>query len=258
MLPLLLGLTLTVSQPSPTAVAQFGYTWPVDRDRHPEHIIAGASQAYVPQEGDLLFYSAKRPLFRMLYAMAGTFKPYHSAIVVRRANGSFALLEAGPRGYEEVVLLTFEERFRTHFETSEEGVIWVRRLKCPLSPMESARLTQFAETQVGKDFAFGRLAMQVTPLRSRGVLGRFTKKSTPANKTWFCSELVATALLDMGRARGSYDVRQIFPRDQFYDRIMDLSPGWELPRRWTWRPCPSDPSQSMQDIRTMPRGGVVP
>ena len=74
----------------------------------------------------MVFYSSRRPAFRVMYAIAGTQKPYHVSMVVRRCNGCLALLEAGPSGYEEVILLPIYQRFREHFEKHDDGVIWIR------------------------------------------------------------------------------------------------------------------------------------
>ena len=124
-------------------------------------------------------------------------------------------------------------RLRTH-----DGPIWVRRLRTPLSPEQSNRLTAFALAQTCKRFAVFRVALEVTPLHAHGWLhSRLFGSSCVNRHYWFCSELAIAAM----SVAGVIDPKvvkpnTIYPRDMFYDRPYDLKPYWEEPRRWTCDP----------------------
>jgi hypothetical protein len=191
------------------------------------------ADAYVPQAGDLLFFNTDRLCSRCLYALAGTGKPYHVGIVVRLPDGRLAALEAGPYNCVSVYLLDLGPRLRSH-----EGEVWIRRLRVPLTPLQSDRLTAFALDQVGKPFALGRVCLQITPLRAHAGPGR-ELFATPSleRRAWFCSELAVAAastagLLDPARIPPN----AIYPRDLFLDQPHDVSAIWEKPRQWICSP----------------------
>lgn len=117
----------------------------------------------------------------------------------------------------------------------------------PLTPEQSACLTEFALAQEGKFFALGRLLKQVTIFRSRGPLRtEFMGKPHGADRrSFYCSELgmealVAAGLVDPETARPA----ATYPRDIFFDRSpnpylnkhLDLSDCWYPPARFT--SCP--------------------
>jgi hypothetical protein len=117
----------------------------------------------------------------------------------------------------------------------------------PLTPEQSALLTEFAMPQEGKFFAIFRLGKQLTVFRSRGPLRtRFVGKPQGADRRWyFCSELALEALvwagaLDAETTRPS----ATYPRDIFFDRSpnpyinkhLNLSGCWYPPARFT--SCP--------------------
>jgi hypothetical protein len=126
----------------------------------------------------------------------------------------------------------------------KEGRVWVRRRACPLTPEQSARLTEFALAVDQRQFALGRLAWQLTPFRTRGpIRTAFVGKPHGLEQnSYYCSELVVEAcvyagLLDPRTARPS----ATYPRDLFMDRSpnlylnkhLKLAPAWEPPARWT-------------------------
>src|SRR6266853_1308890 len=53
------------------------------------------AEAYVPHEGDILFYDDQNVPWTVLYWLGGTAPPFHVGIVVKRPDGSTAILEAG-------------------------------------------------------------------------------------------------------------------------------------------------------------------
>src|SRR5690349_17851787 len=52
--------------------------------------------AYAPREGDLVFFDDRNLVWTILFAWAGTGPPLHMGIVVKKADGALAVLEAGP------------------------------------------------------------------------------------------------------------------------------------------------------------------
>ena len=72
---------------------------------------------------------------------------------VRACDGSLAVLEAGP--YDTRWIRT--DDVLPHLQKYEErGLVWVRARKTPLTPEQSACLTEFCERQDGKKFAISR------------------------------------------------------------------------------------------------------
>jgi hypothetical protein len=187
-------------------------------------------EPYTPREGDIILYSDDSVLWRWLYALARTGPPYHVGIVTRLPDGRPAVLEAGPYDTNYVYLMDVLPRLHTH-----NGPAWVRRLRVPLPPDQSARLTAFALAQTNKRFALGRLALQITPLKARGPLRSHLFGSPRLDhRRWFCSQLVVAA----AGAAGLLDLRAIppnsvYPRDLFVDSPYDFLPLWEPPARWT-------------------------
>src|SRR5262249_58158506 len=85
-------------------------------------------------------------------------------------------------------------------EYAEEGRVWIRRRKVPLTPEQSQQLTDFATRQDGKWFALPRLGVQLTPFRSRGPVRTYFmgKPQGGDRKSYFCSELVCEACVAAG------------------------------------------------------------
>ena len=68
--------------------------------------------------------------------------------------------------------------------------IMVRRIRQPLTAEQSHDLTQFAQAQVGKGFAFPRVALMVTPFCPRtGLRKELFGHTYQSRNRWFCSEL---------------------------------------------------------------------
>jgi hypothetical protein len=208
-------------------------------------------EAYVPREGDLLFYRDFSPFWRTLYFLAYTGPPYHVGIVVRLPDGRFATLEAGPYDSRHVYLLDLLPRLQTH-----DGTVWVRRLRAPLTQEQSSRLTDFALEQAGKHFALLRIALAVTPLRAHGPLrSRLFGSPRVDRDRWFCSELVVAA----AAVAGLIDPRRVppntvYPKDMFIDWPHDLRPCWEEPALWTCTPdLPPGQEKNVPPRRDSPR-----
>jgi hypothetical protein len=200
------------------------------------------AEPYTPQEGDILFFCDGSLKWRILFALAGTTPPDHAAIVVKKADGSPAILESGPNDTLVIALSDLMPRLQSY-----EGQIWVRRRRTPLTAEQSARLTAFAMPQEGKPYALIRLGGQLTFLRHRGPLRTIWMGKPQGNRSsYWCSELVLEAcvaggLLDAETTRPS----ATYPRDIFYDRtnnwyinkhLHKVAEGWHPPARWTNNP----------------------
>jgi hypothetical protein len=160
-------------------------------------------------------------------------------------DGRMGIIEGGPHDTLKCRVLEALPHMLTY---EKQGRVWVRRRSCPLTPEQSARLTEFAMTVNGRDFAIGRLAGQLTPFRTRGPIRTafVGKPHGPYRKSYYCSDLVCEAcvyagLLDPRTTRPS----ATYPRDLFMDhspncwlnRHLKLAPAWDPPARWTsWTP----------------------
>lgn len=193
----------------------------------------GPHEPYQPQPGDIVFYAHDSLRSCVFYALAHTGKPYHVGVVVNLPDGRPAILESGPYDYVHVFLMDALPRMRSH-----PGPVWVRRLRVPLTPEESARLSSFALAQTGKRFALFRILLEVTPFRAHGCLhSQLFGSSRIDRPSWFCSELAIAALSVAGRIDPHViKPNTVYPRDLFRDCPYDLKPCWEQPRRWVCDP----------------------
>jgi hypothetical protein len=195
---------------------------------------------YEPHEGDLVLFDDHSKNWRALYHFVGSDVPDHSGIVVKLPDGRPALLESGPDdgkpcGLQVVILEAYS---RLHQCTS---TMYIRHLRCPLTPAQSQALTDFALAQSGKRYAVGRLLLQGTPCRCRcGVRARLFGHTYMDRDAWLCSELVVAA----GTAAGLFDphvhfANRIYPLDLFDERTYP-----DLIERWwpvaVWSPTLTD------------------
>jgi hypothetical protein len=188
-----------------------------------DELLRGPAKPYVPQEGDIVFFTETTLRWGIPFRLALSGHPYHSGIVVRRPGGDLAILEAGPHDTIVCTVLDLLPRLYGH-----DGTIWVRQRRLALNVEQSKRLTTFAMNQPGKRFAVLRMAAQLTPLRSRGPLRtRFLGGPHGNRRSYFCSEMVleacvAAGLLDRHTTRPA----ATFPRDMFFDASLNpLSTG---------------------------------
>ena len=227
---MLLVMTMFANaQSGPGHITQVGYLAPATPlNTNPQ----SKPSPYEPQAGDIVLYDNFNKLYHLAFKIAKTAPPTHAALVVARPDGTPALLElTGPRMITaKVSIIDVETRLRSY-----PGIIMVRRLRQPLSPEQSHDLTQFAQTETGKSFAFGRVLLQGTPFSPRDGLGRelFGKTHLTRNP-WFCSEMVVAGC---ARARlldpRTHFANATYPRDLAYDEKMDLSPLYHPPVHWT-------------------------
>jgi hypothetical protein len=193
-------------------------------------------EPYCPHEGEVILWDDNSLIWKALFLCAGSRPPSHSCIVVLRPDGTPALLEATFNQHMGCRVCLADPLKRMQ---SFKGAIYVRRLKCPLSPGQSANLTQFALLQEGKRFAFGRMILEGTPFCARGTVRNKCFGKTDLNRSsWMCSELVVAA----GTVAGLFDpmvhhANAILPADLLDDRTYDLSGTWMPAAKWSSVPC---------------------
>jgi hypothetical protein len=205
-------------------------------------VLRGQPTKYLPQPGDVMVATDKNLFWKVTHDMALAFEPHGSAIVIARRDGTLGTLEAGPNDTMRCTILPMLPHLK---EYADKGPVWIRKRKTPLTPEQSACLTDFAERQDGKIFALQRLGILLTPFRDRGPLRTvFMGKPHGDRYSYYCSELVlescvAAGLCDPKTTRPSAS----FPRDLFSDRSFNpyirrhppLACDWEPPARWM--PC---------------------
>jgi hypothetical protein len=210
-----------------------------------DQVLIGPTRPYVPQPGDIVMSADASTFWTTMHRLAGTSHPTHSMIVFAMPDGQMGIIEGGPHDTLKCRVL---DALPHMFSYEKEGRVWVRRRACPLTPEQSARLTEFALTVNGRDFAFARLVGQLTPFRTRGpIRTAFVGKPRGIDrKNYYCSELVSEAcvyagLMDPSTTRPA----ATYPRDLFMDhspnlylnKHLKLAPAWDPPARWTsWAP----------------------
>jgi hypothetical protein len=213
-----------------------------------DEVLRQPAEPYWAQPGDIFLATDRALWARAGHRLALSGPPHHSGLVVARPDGQLAIMEAGPLNSLVVELVDVLGHLSEHEQRGEK--VYIRRRKMPLTPEQSARLTQWALAQEGKPFATLRLVMQITPFRTRGLLRTcFVGGPQGDRDKYFCSELVMETLVMLG-LRSATDARPsaTYPRDLFFDRScnpvlnahQDLSEGWYPPARWT--SCPVVPS----------------
>lgn len=227
-------------KPEPPGSYLWQPTYEIDFD------LRGPTRPYTPQPGDIVLSTDGSKFWKLMHNLAGTGHPTHSMIVFAFPDGKMGILEGGP--HDTMKCRTLDAL--AHIYTYEgQGRVWVRRRTVPLTPEESARLTEFALATDGRRFAIGRLAEQLTIFRARGPLRTaFVGKPNGLDRSsYYCSELVTEAcvyagILDARTTRPS----ATYPRDLYLDRSLNpyinahlkLAPCWDLPARWTSFPSP--------------------
>ena len=187
--PLVL-LAAAPASPPPAPVSYFapvtepGSLWPTHRSQP-------AASVFSPQEGDLIFFTKDTKIYTILYPLVRSFHPFHSGIIVRRVTGELCVLEDGGEGWRTATLQPALDRMHHEYENGKAR-IWVRKRLTPLTLEQSRALTAFAEGQFGRPFA------SVGGLAKLAIPGRPMARSYPDQKTWFCSEIVAQAMVSAG------------------------------------------------------------
>ncbi len=210
-----------------------------------DKIIRLPARPYELQPGDMVFSADGSKFWKIMHNLAGTSHPTHSMIVFALPDGRPALLEGGPHDTLKCRILEVTPHLASY---EVEGRVWVRQRSCPLTPMQSARLTEFCLTANCRAFSTRKLAIQLTPFRSRGPFrSAFMGKPRGLDEeAYYCSELVCEALVYAGLLdAGSTRPAATFPRDLFFGDSINLylhrhlpamNSSWEPPARWTGSP----------------------
>src|SRR5262249_12237885 len=159
--------------------------------------LRGPTRPYAPQPGDIVLSTDTSTFWLVMHNLAGTSHPTHSMIVFAHPDGTMGILEGGPH---DTLKCRDLDALPHMFSYEKEGRVWVRRRAVPLTPEQSARLTEFALAANGRDFALGRLAGQLTFFRTRGpIRTAFLGKPKGLElSSYFCSELVTEACVYAG------------------------------------------------------------
>jgi hypothetical protein len=203
-----------------------------------QHTPPGPRVAYQPQPGDVVLSTTSNFKATLKYIFAGSWKPTHAGVVVQTASGQLAVLEAGGGRSHEVKLVPIAERPLRE----SDAKIWIRQVHSPLTPEQSARLTEFAQTVNGRKYDTLRQMLLATPFRTRGPIRTFfLGKPEGIVEKYFCSQIVVEALVYAGAvdpttARPS----ATFPRDMFFDHSLNpylnrhplLRGNWAPPALW--------------------------
>jgi hypothetical protein len=185
------------------------------------------ASGYEPGEGDLIFYDDKSRIWTALFALAGTGPPLHMGIVVKKADGAFAVLEAGPDDTVWVKLLDLPARLYQFDRDFRGGTITVRRCRQALAPDQSAALTRFALAQNGKPYAVLRLLLQATPWRVRGRREARCGRTYLDRRAWICSELAVSAAAVAGLLDPkAINANATYPRDLVDNQRHNLGAVW--------------------------------
>jgi hypothetical protein len=210
-----------------------------------DRCLRGPAVPYMPKPGDIILVTDRSIFWKVTHIMGLAGEPHGSAIVICRPDGTLGTLEAGPNTTFFVDILDTLPHLQ---EYADKGEVWIRRRKCPLTPEESARLTEFALQVKDHRFALARLGRQLTPFRTRGPLRTyFMGYPHGVRRSYFCSEcvteaMVAAGLLDRCTTRPS----ATYPHELFTDTSMNLylkhhfslADCYDPPARWT--SCPKD------------------
>jgi hypothetical protein len=198
----------------------------------PAKLGAEQAQPYIPKEGDLIFYDDHNPFWTILFLWAGTGPPLHIGIVVKRDDGTLAVLEAGPDDTIWVRIQDVDSRLR-QFQKDYRGTITIRRCKKDVSQEKSAELTKFAAEQDGKRYAILRLLLQGTRFSFRGPIRElFLARTDLDRSSWICSELVVAAGTVAGLFPSSVKSNVTYPLDLVNNRRHDLSRIWYEAETW--------------------------
>ncbi|HEV3386158.1 MAG TPA: hypothetical protein VG097_15160 [Gemmata sp.] len=194
---------------------------------------------YAPKAGDVLLLSDPDPLFNVLYVVARSGKPGHSALVVTMPDGRLGMLESGFSFTPWTRVTPLDYCINVY-----AGHVWVRQRETPLSSEQDRRLTEFAMMADGGEYNLRKFAMQLTLFRSRNpVVTRFAGKPVGPGHDYMCVQIVVEALVHAGLVDAKTSRPEAtFAQDLFYDRsrnpYIDRHPplagrGWGEPQLWT-------------------------
>jgi hypothetical protein len=199
------------------------------------------SEPYVPREGDIVFFDDASKWWGFLYKIGRTGPPFHTGLVVKKPDGSMGILESGPDDTLWVFFFDITPRLHQFTRDFPLGNIQVRRCKVPLTPEQSAALTQFAVAQTGKRYAMWRLLLQGTPFKSRGhYRAKWFADTYFDRQRWLCTEIVVSGATLAGLMdKNVIKATNTYPLDIIDDRMYPLSAVYDRAGLWLPHPEPS-------------------
>lgn len=219
------------------AEAPSGYLYQPAVDLHPIPRLPAVK--YSPKAGDVLLLSDPDPLFNVLYVVARSGKPGHSALVVTMPDGRLGVLESGFSFTPWTRVTPLDYCINVY-----AGHVWIRQRETPLTVEQDRRLTEFAAMADGREYNLRKFAMQLTLFRSRNpIVTRFAGKPVGPGHEYMCVQIVVEALVYAGLV--DYKTTRpeaTYAQDLFYDRsrnpYIDRHPplagkGWGEPQLWT-------------------------
>lgn len=211
------------------AGAPDGYTYSPARDL--SRVTHYPARRYDPQAANIILMSDATLLSRTLYALAMSGAPDHIGIAFRQPNGRIGMLETG---FSESLCTRFAPLdYRIHHYP---GVVWVRRVRVPVTPDQDQRLTAFAALVDDTRYNLRAVKLNITPFRSRDPL-RTAALARPAGgeRSLYCSEAVLEVLVCAGLIEPETTrPKATFPRDLFFDRSPNLYINRHSPLSALW------------------------
>ena len=189
-------------------------------------------------EGDLVYFRTKDETWRSVFAAFGSPGPTHIGMVVRQDDGELGLLHALDPNLK---IKSVVQRLRgvkpgqvcwtpnvVEYLDNYDGDVCVRPYRGAFPADASRRLTTWAKRQVGKPYGIHKLLLPPMGLPIQSL--HFGGPAQVDGDSWFCSELVASALV-VTRHLSPWHVRPVRtdPEDLFTDRLLNLRPHWEPP-----------------------------
>lgn len=196
------------------------------------------TEPYIPRGGDIICYNDHNPTWKFLYRFVGSDLPDHAGLMVDLPDGGAAVLESGPDDGTTVgpyvFLMDALPRFN-QFKGQFHGNIYIRRLRCPLTPEQSEQLTEWGMKQCGKRYPFYRLLLQGTPCRCRsGLREQIFAKTDTNRRQYMCSELAIAGLAHVSVMNPKIiKGNRVYPRDVLYDDHFDISDRYLPAAEWT-------------------------
>jgi len=175
----------------------------------------------------MIIYAYDQPMWNSLYRIFKSGPPTHSGVIFRLPDCSLRILETGSLQPPKVDIVEVQPRLNTY-----RGSLWLRRLHHPLTPEQSAKLTDFALDQGCKRFAQVRVLLEGLTGRNLSRVRWLLVGPPPFERpAYYCSELVLIALVVADVLPiGILGPRMPDPRDLFWDKPHDLS-CWYGPLR---------------------------
>jgi hypothetical protein len=211
---------------------------------------------YCVQPGDICFSVGIKKASQIIHKIWGGGLPNHSMIAFAMPDGQVGVLEAGPHSVLIVCVREATEQLASY--EREGSPVWVRRRCTPLTPEQSACLSQYCMAHDNTKFAAFRMGMQATPFRSRMPLRTvWAGKPDPNKSKYFCSEIVLNSLIVAGVIDGGpMRPTATYPSDLFHNEsrnrivnrsLSELACDWAPPARWT--SCPIAVDDAVQSHR---------